>query len=550
MPAPQTLLIRTDANQRMGWGHFMRCLAVAQSWREQGGHVHFICCDSDRSIHQRLHDASISFDAVGCQPGGKADLAYVQEWVNQYRPNWILLDHYEFTNDYIRQLKGDTHRIAAFDDGCGERDLPVDIVINGNLHAIRSAVTYNQPIRLLGPRFMALRAEVLGNAVSTGDHENQGADGESNGGCHEQRQRLLITLGGAATEELLIQILATISQVTDKPSAWDVRLLLGSLGNDVQASLRKQLQYFGIVGDCLTSEVDVGFEYQQAGLAISAGGSTLYELAYHGVPTLVITTAENQTGSVQALAESGLIRQVAHPAIDGGESLAQNLTEWFNDSKLRQTMILATRGLVDGLGANRIAKRMAGEPQMFRAACLSDAKNLLKLRNDPAVRTVSLSSALVAQSEHLRWLTAKLADSNCQLLVLEAQSAAGETEFWGQIRFDLCDDFREATISIALVREVRGLGLASGWIQMACTALLKTHPGVVRFVALIRPENQASLHVFASAGFGGQDDVVAGGICCRRLTLGVNRLPAVRSNETIIRDCPSKWGPVSDRQTA
>jgi spore coat polysaccharide biosynthesis predicted glycosyltransferase SpsG len=50
------LLIRADASTRIGTGHLMRCLALAQAWKDSGKGVVFITACESSSLLQRLSD--------------------------------------------------------------------------------------------------------------------------------------------------------------------------------------------------------------------------------------------------------------------------------------------------------------------------------------------------------------------------------------------------------------------------------------------------------------------------------------------------------------
>lgn len=53
----RTLFLRADANPRMGTGHLMRCLALAQAWKEAGGEACFLTACTEQAILHRLYGA-------------------------------------------------------------------------------------------------------------------------------------------------------------------------------------------------------------------------------------------------------------------------------------------------------------------------------------------------------------------------------------------------------------------------------------------------------------------------------------------------------------
>ena len=58
------LIIRADADSRIGTGHIMRCMALAQEWKNQGGEVTFISfCDS-KSLTKRIAAGGFEFEPI------------------------------------------------------------------------------------------------------------------------------------------------------------------------------------------------------------------------------------------------------------------------------------------------------------------------------------------------------------------------------------------------------------------------------------------------------------------------------------------------------
>ena len=128
----------------------------------------------------------------------------------------------------------------------------------------------------------------------------------------------------------------------------------------------------------------------------------------------------------------------------------------------------------------------------LRPARHEDARFLLALRNEPAVRENSRQPRVINAARHQRWLREALADqANRRLYVIEVDGLPA-----GMARLDRVPNRlpREAELSLALMPKVRGLGLshpvifelvdylqALGWGRATATVLAANLPSVAAF---------------------------------------------------------------------
>jgi RimJ/RimL family protein N-acetyltransferase len=139
-----------------------------------------------------------------------------------------------------------------------------------------------------------------------------------------------------------------------------------------------------------------------------------------------------------------------------------------------------------------------------RRARLADVELLLRWRNDPETRSNSFTSDEIGLDAHASWLSAKLAEPTCLLLVAELDGHPV-----GQVRLDRrADDWAEISITVAPEARGRGIGrqvIAAGSSEGA------DELAVQRIVARIKPDNAASAAAFRNAGYArwpqGDDDL-------------------------------------------
>src|ERR1700675_1782319 len=110
------LLIRADASLAIGTGHVMRCLALAQAWKDAGGRAIFAIAQSTPAIEERLRDERFDVERAPVPVGSVADAEETARLAHKHGALWSVIDGYEFGAEYQTNLKGHGLRVLFIDD--------------------------------------------------------------------------------------------------------------------------------------------------------------------------------------------------------------------------------------------------------------------------------------------------------------------------------------------------------------------------------------------------------------------------------------------------
>src|SRR3972149_1170685 len=153
MSVVDTLLVRVDASPEIGLGHGMRCLALAQGWKDAGGDVCFALAESLPAFEQRLKRERFEIVPLPVRPGTAEDASRTAAVARERQAPWVVVDGYRFGPAYQRTVKESGTRLLIFDDHGHAGDYSADLVLNQNISA--RPETYSRrasPTRpLLGP---------------------------------------------------------------------------------------------------------------------------------------------------------------------------------------------------------------------------------------------------------------------------------------------------------------------------------------------------------------------------------------------------------------
>jgi UDP-2,4-diacetamido-2,4,6-trideoxy-beta-L-altropyranose hydrolase len=473
----QLLLIRADGSSAIGTGHVMRCIALAQAWRRAGGVVMFLQAESTESLRRRLRAEQFEPEPLPCERGSAEDADITVASAARLQAAWVVADGYCFGSDWQSRIRAAGFRLLVVDDYAHQERYDADVILNQNAGA--SATSYSaratESRLLLGPRYALLRAEFIGRPFTLAPITSVG-------------RRILVTLGGSDPDNVtgtVIESVAAIPQI-------EITVVAGGSSPNL-SNLHRLAEKHPTVRLVIDAQ-NMPELMAQTDVAIAAGGSTAWELAFMGVPSVLLVLADNQEPGATALNREGAAICVGRATGLDVYRLRTIAESMLSDPALRAEMRRRAQQLVDGSGAARVVTRMRAATVVVRKATSTDCKVLWDWANDPGVRQSALNSAPIDWSTHVRWFERKLLDSTTAIFI--GHDATGRAI--GQVRFDAADASAEIDVSVDPRR--RGSGLGSALIRRATDAYLREHDAVLP-TAHVKRENTASLRAFVNADF-------------------------------------------------
>ena len=337
------LLVRADASSQIGAGHVMRCLALSKAWQSVGGRVFFAAVEMAPMLSQRLQDDGISVLTVEGPPGSQDDVKSAKEHARRLGAEWMVVDGYRFGPEYHREVKGKNLLSLAIDDDGRFQEYCADVVLNQNASASEAMYPKRTSYTrlLLGSYFTLLRPEFV---AAQREHKHPLVG-----------KNILVTMGGSDPENVTLEVMEALAEIPVDER--QLCVVVGS-GNPHIAGLREAANRLGDNVVVEENPPNMARLMAWADLAVSAAGSTCWELAYMGVPAVVMAISRDHVGIAQAVAERRIGCNLGWHSEVSKDSIREAVCTLLTDSIRRKAMSEAGQGLVDGRGASRVVEFM------------------------------------------------------------------------------------------------------------------------------------------------------------------------------------------------
>lgn len=333
-----SVLFRCDGDRTIGFGHVMRCLALAQEWHHRGMNVCFLSASLHEFLRECLRASGIPWETVPVTPGSQDDRRRTAAVMDRTGSSCVVVDGYEFGVSYQRALH-DRFFVVMLDDVAGKR-YSADILVNPNLYAdeeLYDGRLDGNPRRLLGSRYVLLRDGFL-------DEETDPLS------FRDGKNRFLLVPGGSKQEDVVMSWLEGVERFGPGKARFHVVVPDADGTCD---SLRSRCRHLGV--QLHGSQASPPGLYRTMDGVFCGAGSTAWELCFLGVPQVSMILADNQVPIARCLEDQGAGISLGRPREWDPDDVAGVLEDVLMDPVVRDRMSRAGQKLVDGQGRRRVA---------------------------------------------------------------------------------------------------------------------------------------------------------------------------------------------------
>jgi UDP-2,4-diacetamido-2,4,6-trideoxy-beta-L-altropyranose hydrolase len=310
---------RADSSSQIGSGHVQRCLTLAKKLKESGNTCKFICRNHKNNLIQKIlkenfeviklpNSNKIKFKKKSINKktnylnwigaSWKEDAQQTINILKKEKVDWLVVDHYGIDYKWEQKLRSYSKKIMVIDD-LANRKHDCDLLLDQNLIAnfknrYKNLLPKNCST-LIGPEFALLQDDYKDLHLSIPPRKGP-------------VKRILVYFGATDEKKLTEKTLLAFLQLNKKDIILDVVL---SPESPQIKNVKKLTNKFRNINLHIELK-SLANLILKADLAVGACGSTSWERCCLGLPSIVVTIADNQEPIAKELHLKGVVRWLGH----------------------------------------------------------------------------------------------------------------------------------------------------------------------------------------------------------------------------------------------
>lgn len=296
------VVIRADSSSKMGSGHLMRCLTLAEELREEkNANILFICRDLPGNISSLVENKGYQLTLLPYDENKQVSLFNLSEhkqWLgssvdmdrdqtvevikNLGRVDLLVVDNYALDEAWETPLRQYVKKIMVIDD-LADRKHDCDVLLDQNYYKEYQA-RYNNLVpqhcvKMLGPEFALIRNDIKKYRPASPRKM-------------AKVKNILVNFGSSDPKKHCLKLIKMLQDHHDDFSRYNFLFVMGAMSTckDDVSSISDKLSFC----NAIESSNDFGRLMTEADLFIGASGSTTWERGILGLPAIVLSTSKNQ----------------------------------------------------------------------------------------------------------------------------------------------------------------------------------------------------------------------------------------------------------------
>lgn len=342
------IIFRVDANYEVGFGHLKRSIVLAEYLRKRRQcNILFVVGKNSQS---KQYIKKKDFEIEQIEPGVSKEASdQLLRILERFGANAILVDIRDpVEKSYIKVLKKSKACVAVLDNrgkGCQYADIlfypytqPPDHI---NLKAFAGKIYEGTPYITIGQDFIRVREKGIARE-------------------QEREKSVLVSMGGSDSKGLTVKAVLALEKITDMDIA--TTIILGPYFSN-HTKLYETLRNTKGVYHVLENPPNLAEIMAKTVVAVVAAGMSVYELAFLGIPAIVISQSREHAAYAESMAKLGLCLSLGYfEDVTEGE-LKNSVRRLLTDRDKRIELSEKAKNLIDGLGTQRIGDVINSELQ-------------------------------------------------------------------------------------------------------------------------------------------------------------------------------------------
>lgn len=356
-----SIILRVDGSGRIGMGHIMRCIGLAQGFKEIGKRSVFVTKDYEPQMLEMLRDTSYDVETIPKGSNFTEDASLTLNFACRHGAKVVITDmsnqdamaNISGYSEYLSALKHAgmySVTIDGFNRDCISDKLAIaaDIVIIPYYGAEKKRYKTNGTTNfLLGASFFIFRQEFM--AVSGVKRQ-----------LRNRISNILVSMGGSDPFNYTVKVVDALADL-DRPRLC-LKVVAGTgFASAVKGEIANILENSKCNYEIISRTNNMARLLLWSDLVITSSGLTVYEAAVTGTPGIVFSQYDYHEKMMDSFSKAGTFLHLGYGAKIDKKAIVDTIERLSDDSVLRSKMSENGKKLVDGKGVNRVISSIPKE---------------------------------------------------------------------------------------------------------------------------------------------------------------------------------------------